>query len=54
MRFVAIVLLVLGLVSVNNGLTLVGSPSQFQNLTEALFSPGSLRPGCPNNLPAVR
>jgi uncharacterized protein len=36
MRFVAIVLLVLGLVSVNNGLNLVGSPLSFQNLTHAL------------------
>jgi sulfite exporter TauE/SafE len=41
MRFVAIVLLVLGFVSVNNGLTLVGSPYSFQNLTETLFSPSS-------------
>jgi sulfite exporter TauE/SafE len=39
MRFVAIVLLVLGLVSVNNGLSLVGSPYSFQNLTQTLFSP---------------
>jgi sulfite exporter TauE/SafE len=39
MRFVAIVLLVLGLVSVNSGLSLVGSPLSVQNLTSALFSP---------------
>jgi len=39
MRFVAIVLLVLGLVSVNNGLTLVGSPLSAQNLTRDLFAP---------------
>ncbi len=42
MRFVAIVLLVLGLVSVNNGLNLVGSPLSVQNMTQALFaSPAS-------------
>jgi len=39
MRFVAIVILILGLVSVNNGLNLVGSPLSFQNLSSALFSP---------------
>ena len=39
MRFVAIVLLILGLVSVNSGLSLVGSPLSVQNLTGALFSP---------------
>ena len=39
MRFVAVVLLVLGLVSVNNGLSLVGSPFSFQNLTQSLFLP---------------
>jgi len=38
MRFVAIVLLVLGLVSVNNGLNLVGSPLSAQNLAHALFA----------------
>src|SRR5512136_1765578 len=38
MRFVAIVLLVLGLVSVNNGLNLVGSPLSVQNMTQALFT----------------
>src|SRR5512136_1443297 len=36
MRFVAVVLLVLGLVSVNNGLNLVGSPLSAQNLMQAL------------------
>ena len=40
MHFVAIILLVLGLVSVNNGLNLVGSPLSVQNLTSALFAPG--------------
>ena len=39
MRFVAIVLLVLGLVSVNNGLGLVGSPLSVQNLAHTIFSP---------------
>jgi sulfite exporter TauE/SafE len=39
MRFVAVVLLVLGLVSVNNGLNLVGSPLSVQNMTHALFAP---------------
>ena len=37
MRFVAIVLLVLGLVSVNNGLSLVGSPLSVQNMAQSLF-----------------
>jgi sulfite exporter TauE/SafE len=39
MRFVAIVLLVLGLASVNSGLSLVGSPLSAQNLARALFPP---------------
>ena len=39
MRFVAVVLLVLGLVSVNNGLSLVGSPLSVQNLVGDLFPP---------------
>jgi uncharacterized protein len=38
MRFVAIVLLILGLVSVNNGLSLVGSPLSAQNMVQALFA----------------
>ncbi len=37
MRFVAVVLLILGLVSVNNGLTLVGSPFSANNLMQAVF-----------------
>ena len=41
MRFVAIVLLVLGLVSINNGLTLVGSPLSAQNLANAMFAPAA-------------
>jgi sulfite exporter TauE/SafE len=39
MRFVAVVVLVLGLVSINNGLTLVGSPLSAQNLAASLFAP---------------
>jgi sulfite exporter TauE/SafE len=39
MRFVAIVLLILGLISVNSGLNLVGSLLSVQNLTSAFFSP---------------
>jgi hypothetical protein len=39
MRFVAIVLLVLGLVSINNGLGLVGSPLAAQNIVGNLFPP---------------
>jgi uncharacterized protein len=39
MRFVAVVLLILGLVSVNNGLRLVGSPLSAQNQTRAIFAP---------------
>ena len=52
MRFVAVVLLVLGLVSVNNGLTLVGSPLSVQNLTRDLFAPpptGQVLSGTPSN-----
>jgi uncharacterized protein len=39
MRFVAVVVLVLGLVSVNNGLTLTGSPLSVQNLAANLTAP---------------
>jgi sulfite exporter TauE/SafE len=38
-RFVAIVLLVLGLVSVNNGLSLAGYPYSTQNISRTLFTP---------------
>jgi uncharacterized protein len=51
MRFVAIVLLVLGLVSVNNGLALVGSPFSAQNLTSALFAPPSTGSQTASTLP---
>ena len=38
MRFVAVVVLVLGLVTFNSGLTLMGSPLAFNNLTSRLFA----------------
>jgi len=38
MRFVAAVVLILGLVTVNSGLNLMGSPLAFSNLTRGLFS----------------
>jgi len=38
MRFVAVVVLILGLVTVNSGLNILGSPLSFQNLTRNLFS----------------
>lgn len=38
MRFVAVVLLVLGLVSVNSGLTLMGSPLSVTNMVQAAFA----------------
>jgi sulfite exporter TauE/SafE len=37
MRFVAAVVLILGLVTVNSGLNILGSPLSFQNLTRSLF-----------------
>jgi len=37
MRFVAVVVLILGLVTLNGGLNLVGSPLSFQNLTRGLL-----------------
>jgi sulfite exporter TauE/SafE len=39
MRFVAIAVLVLGLVTLNSGLNLIGSPLSFANMTRGLFSP---------------
>jgi sulfite exporter TauE/SafE len=42
MRFVAAVVLILGLVTLNGGLNLIGSPLSFNNLTQNLFS--SLNP----------
>ncbi len=41
MRFVAAVVLVLGLVTVNSGLNLMGSPLAFANLTRGLFPSSS-------------
>ena len=37
MRFVAAVVLILGLVTVNSGLNILGSPLSFQNMTRGLF-----------------
>jgi sulfite exporter TauE/SafE len=37
MRFVAVVVLILGLVTVNGGLNILGSPLSFQNLTRSLL-----------------
>jgi hypothetical protein len=37
MRFVAVVVLILGLVTMNGGLNLLGSPLSFQNMTRSLF-----------------
>ena len=39
MRFVAVAVLVLGLVTLNSGLNLVGSPLSFENMTHGMFSP---------------
>lgn len=41
MRFVAAVVLILGLVTVNSGLNILGSPFSFQNLTRSLLPPDS-------------
>jgi sulfite exporter TauE/SafE len=41
MRFVAVVLLILGFVTLDGGLNVLGSPLSFQNLTRGLFSPVS-------------
>jgi sulfite exporter TauE/SafE len=37
MRFVAVVVLILGVVTMNGGLNLLGSPLSFQNMTRSLF-----------------
>jgi sulfite exporter TauE/SafE len=52
MRFVAIVLLVLGLVSVNNGLSLVGSPLSAQNLARSLFAAPATNNQASSSVPA--
>jgi sulfite exporter TauE/SafE len=41
MRFVAVVVLILGLVTVNSGLNLIGSPYSLQNLTRGLLPTSS-------------
>lgn len=41
MRFVAVVVLILGLVTFDGGLNLLGSPLSFQNLTRSLFPSNS-------------
>jgi plastocyanin domain-containing protein len=41
MRFVAVVVLILGLVTMNSGLNLIGSPLSLQNLTRNLVAPTS-------------
>ncbi|MEW6402656.1 MAG: sulfite exporter TauE/SafE family protein [Chloroflexota bacterium] len=41
MQFVAVVVLILGLVTVNSGLNLIGSPLAFANLTRGLFPAAS-------------
>jgi plastocyanin domain-containing protein len=42
MRFVAVVVLILGLVTVNGGLNILGSPLSFQNLTRRLLPSAQL------------
>ena len=39
MRFVAVVVLILGLVTLNGGMNLIGSPFSFENVTRRLSSP---------------
>ena len=39
MRFVAVVVLILGLYTLNGGLNLIGSPLSFQNMTHTLYEP---------------
>lgn len=41
MRFVAITVLVLGLVTLNSGLNVMGSPLSFENMTRSMFPPTS-------------
>lgn len=55
MRFVAAAILVLGLVTMNSGLNLMGSPLAFSNLTRSLFPSVSRSPAgssSPANVPA--
>src|SRR5512134_148310 len=54
MRFVAVVVLILGLVTVNSGLNILGSPLSFQNLTRSLLPSGSAaEPGAIVSQPAA-
>jgi sulfite exporter TauE/SafE len=53
MRFVAVTVLILGLVTVNSGLNILGSPLSFQNMTRGLFpssprSASAAQPGQPS------
>ncbi|MEW5940000.1 MAG: sulfite exporter TauE/SafE family protein, partial [Chloroflexota bacterium] len=52
MRFVAAVVLILGLVTMNSGLNLIGSPLSFQNLTSGLLA-ASPRDSAPATDPLV-
>lgn len=55
MRFVAAVVLILGLVTVNSGLNILGSPLSFQNITRSLLPPdGGSEPVAAAAQPAVR
>ena len=38
MRFVAVVVLILGFVTMNGGLNVLGSPLSFENMTRGLFT----------------
>ena len=55
MRFVAVVLLILGFVTLDGGLNVLGSPLSFQNLTRNLLpstrDPGPVADSFQNNLP---
>jgi uncharacterized protein len=54
MRFVAVVVLILGLVTVNSGLNILGSPLSFQNLTRSLFpSSSGSEPAAQSSQPAA-
>jgi hypothetical protein len=53
MRFVAAVVLILGLVTLDGGLNLMGSPLSFQNLTRGFFPPAAEQPS-PAESPAAQ
>jgi uncharacterized protein len=54
MRFVAAVVLILGLVTVNSGLNILGSPISFQNLTRSLLpSNGGAAPVTQSSQPST-